>query len=237
MRFWATVVLFVCVSASVAALPSHRHVVKRSTVPPTTTSPTNVTSTWPYGFMEFASLWAKCREWQLFNPSKATDGANRSEMGTIGSACTALLDAMKDMKKADPGPEKEETVMAEFNDIVPLLQCTNLQINREEIMAVLEHDTNAINDDPFLSMTARLAEMCDSVFKAYADQKKGNRPQKRLEKKAVANGVYPDETPHDAASHQGLRCLLKGISREWFDWIDVAIQAVTDIVLGVIFEG
>ncbi|KAH3821942.1 uncharacterized protein LOC127831844 isoform X2 [Dreissena polymorpha] len=178
MRFWATVVLFVCVSASVAALLSHRHVVKGSTVPPTTTSLTNVTSTWPYGFMEFASLWAKCREWQLFNPSKATDGANRSEMGSIGIACTGLLDAMKDMK-TDSGPEKEETVMAEFNANFPLLQCTNLQINREEIMAVLEHDTNAINDDPFLSMTARLAEMCDSEFKAYADQKKINRPQKR----------------------------------------------------------
>ncbi|KAH3702967.1 hypothetical protein DPMN_077995 [Dreissena polymorpha] len=34
----------------------------------------------------------------------------------------------------------------------------------------------------------------------------------RLEKKALANSVDPDETPHDAASHQGLRCLLKGIS-------------------------
>ena len=31
-------------------------------------------------------------------------------------------------------------------------------------------------------------------------------------KKALANSVDPDETPHDAASHQGLRCLLKGIS-------------------------
>ncbi|KAH3808390.1 hypothetical protein DPMN_136743 [Dreissena polymorpha] len=31
-------------------------------------------------------------------------------------------------------------------------------------------------------------------------------------KKAFANSVDPDETPHDAASHQGLRCLLKGIS-------------------------
>ena len=28
----------------------------------------------------------------------------------------------------------------------------------------------------------------------------------------MANSVDPDETPHDAASHQGLRCLLKGIS-------------------------
>jgi len=27
----------------------------------------------------------------------------------------------------------------------------------------------------------------------------------------LANSVDPDETPHDAASHQGLRCLLKGI--------------------------
>ncbi len=31
-------------------------------------------------------------------------------------------------------------------------------------------------------------------------------------KKALANSVDPDETPHNAASHQGLRCLLKGIS-------------------------
>ena len=31
-------------------------------------------------------------------------------------------------------------------------------------------------------------------------------------KKALANSVDPDETPHDAASHQGLRCLLKGMS-------------------------
>ncbi|KAH3819077.1 hypothetical protein DPMN_120808 [Dreissena polymorpha] len=31
-------------------------------------------------------------------------------------------------------------------------------------------------------------------------------------KKAFANSVDPDETPHDAASHQGLRCLLKEIS-------------------------
>ncbi|KAH3699558.1 hypothetical protein DPMN_074516 [Dreissena polymorpha] len=31
-------------------------------------------------------------------------------------------------------------------------------------------------------------------------------------KQAFANSVDPDETPHDAASHQGLRCLLKGIS-------------------------
>ncbi|KAH3702565.1 hypothetical protein DPMN_077589, partial [Dreissena polymorpha] len=30
--------------------------------------------------------------------------------------------------------------------------------------------------------------------------------------KALANSVDPDEMPHDAASHQGLRCLLKGIS-------------------------
>ncbi|KAH3725437.1 hypothetical protein DPMN_051270, partial [Dreissena polymorpha] len=34
----------------------------------------------------------------------------------------------------------------------------------------------------------------------------------RLEKKALAKSVDPDETPHDAASHQGLRCLFKGIS-------------------------
>ncbi|KAH3824015.1 hypothetical protein DPMN_125843, partial [Dreissena polymorpha] len=48
-------------------------------------------------------------------------------------------------------------------------------------------------------------------------------------KKALANSVDPDETPHDAASHQGLRCLLKGISRglsyidptsvQRYDWI------------------
>jgi len=31
-------------------------------------------------------------------------------------------------------------------------------------------------------------------------------------KNALANSVDPDETPHDASSHQGLRCLLKGIS-------------------------
>jgi hypothetical protein len=31
-------------------------------------------------------------------------------------------------------------------------------------------------------------------------------------KKTLANSVDPDETPHDAASHQGVRCLLKGIS-------------------------
>ncbi|KAH3771788.1 hypothetical protein DPMN_173117 [Dreissena polymorpha] len=31
-------------------------------------------------------------------------------------------------------------------------------------------------------------------------------------KKPLANNVDPDETPHHAASHQGLRCLLKGIS-------------------------
>ncbi|KAH3855604.1 hypothetical protein DPMN_098174 [Dreissena polymorpha] len=31
-------------------------------------------------------------------------------------------------------------------------------------------------------------------------------------KRALANGADPDETPHDAASHLGLRCLLKGIS-------------------------
>jgi hypothetical protein len=31
-------------------------------------------------------------------------------------------------------------------------------------------------------------------------------------KRALANSVDPDETPHDAASRQGLRCLLKGIS-------------------------
>ncbi|KAH3741761.1 hypothetical protein DPMN_048487 [Dreissena polymorpha] len=29
---------------------------------------------------------------------------------------------------------------------------------------------------------------------------------------ALANSVDPYETPHDAASHQGLRCLLIGIS-------------------------
>ncbi|KAH3821981.1 hypothetical protein DPMN_123750 [Dreissena polymorpha] len=29
---------------------------------------------------------------------------------------------------------------------------------------------------------------------------------RRLEKKAFANSVDPDETPHDAASHLGLRC-------------------------------
>ncbi|KAH3885126.1 hypothetical protein DPMN_009116 [Dreissena polymorpha] len=34
----------------------------------------------------------------------------------------------------------------------------------------------------------------------------------RLEKKALANSEDPDETPHDAASNLGLRCLLKEIS-------------------------
>ena len=28
----------------------------------------------------------------------------------------------------------------------------------------------------------------------------------------MANSVDPDETPHDATSHRGLRCLPKGIS-------------------------
>ena len=31
-------------------------------------------------------------------------------------------------------------------------------------------------------------------------------------KKALANSVDPNETPHAAASHLGLRCLLEGIS-------------------------
>ena len=31
-------------------------------------------------------------------------------------------------------------------------------------------------------------------------------------KKTLANSKDPDETPHDAASHLGLRCLLEGIS-------------------------
>ncbi|KAH3855644.1 hypothetical protein DPMN_098214, partial [Dreissena polymorpha] len=30
-----------------------------------------------------------------------------------------------------------------------------------------------------------------------------------MHEKALANSVDPDETPHDAASHQGLHCLLK----------------------------
>ncbi|KAH3724921.1 hypothetical protein DPMN_050748, partial [Dreissena polymorpha] len=38
----------------------------------------------------------------------------------------------------------------------------------------------------------------------------------RLEKKALTNSVDPDETPHDAASHQGLRCLLTEISSDKF---------------------
>ncbi|KAH3821950.1 uncharacterized protein LOC127831849 [Dreissena polymorpha] len=182
MKFGATVLLFVCVTANVEALPRNRHVVKRRTVPPSPTPHTDVTSTWPYGFMEFVSLWAKCRELELVtstDASEATGGAYWSDMGTIGIVCTDLFVAMKDMK-TDLKPEAEGTVMAEFNEIFPLFQCTNLQIYREETMAVLKHDADAINDDPFLSMTARLAEKCDSVFKAYADQKKGNRPQKRF---------------------------------------------------------
>ncbi|KAH3877524.1 hypothetical protein DPMN_001397 [Dreissena polymorpha] len=35
-------------------------------------------------------------------------------------------------------------------------------------------------------------------------------------KTAFANSEDPDETPHDAASHLGLRCLLKGISETTF---------------------
>ena len=31
-------------------------------------------------------------------------------------------------------------------------------------------------------------------------------------KKVLSNKVYPDEKPHDAASHQGLRSLLTGMS-------------------------
>ncbi|KAH3770763.1 uncharacterized protein LOC127844325 [Dreissena polymorpha] len=180
MRFGATVLLFVCFSACVAALPRNQHVVNRRAVPPPPTRQTDVTSTWPYGFMEFASLWAKCREWELFtttDPSTATEEANRSDMGTLGIACTDLFDSMKDMK-TDLSPEEEAAAMAQFNDNFPLFQCTNLQIYREETMAFLEHDTNAYNDDPFLSMTVRLAEMCYSVFKAYDDQ--GNRPEKRF---------------------------------------------------------
>ncbi|KAH3863558.1 hypothetical protein DPMN_026547 [Dreissena polymorpha] len=38
----------------------------------------------------------------------------------------------------------------------------------------------------------------------------------RQKKKALESSVDPDETPHDAPSHQGLRCLLKGISLIWW---------------------
>ncbi|KAH3715550.1 hypothetical protein DPMN_058261 [Dreissena polymorpha] len=34
----------------------------------------------------------------------------------------------------------------------------------------------------------------------------------QMTKKDFANSIDPVETPHDAASHQGLRCVLKGIS-------------------------
>ena len=45
-------------------------------------------------------------------------------------------------------------------------------------------------------------------------------------KKALANSVDPDETPHDAASHQGLRCLLKGISMRNIIKIEINIQDI-----------
>ena len=39
--------------------------------------------------------------------------------------------------------------------------------------------------------------------------------------KALANSVDPDDMPHDAASHQGLGCLLKGNSVRKFLSIEI----------------
>ncbi|KAH3829205.1 hypothetical protein DPMN_131198, partial [Dreissena polymorpha] len=52
-----------------------------------------------------------------------------------------------------------------------------------------------------------------------------NKRHAREKKKAFANSVDPDETPHDAASHQGLRCLLKEISI-------IPLRLVLSLVLG-----
>ncbi|KAH3874921.1 hypothetical protein DPMN_038178 [Dreissena polymorpha] len=46
----------------------------------------------------------------------------------------------------------------------------------------------------------------------------------KRDKKALANSVDPDETPHDATSHQGLRCLLKGISSSYRQPASVVTQ-------------
>ncbi|KAH3696010.1 hypothetical protein DPMN_083474 [Dreissena polymorpha] len=46
------------------------------------------------------------------------------------------------------------------------------------------------------------------------NEKTGYTNKALVLKKALANSVDPDETPHDAASHQGLRCLLRGISAD-----------------------
>ena len=47
----------------------------------------------------------------------------------------------------------------------------------------------------------------------------------------VANSVDPDETPHDAASHLGLHCLLRSVCPNTYGKYDSYTQIKTSLLL------
>ncbi|KAH3892034.1 uncharacterized protein LOC127856837 [Dreissena polymorpha] len=163
MRFGATVLILVCVSASVDAFHRNPKLFNRHLALPTP-SPTkrpDAANKWPFGIMEFASLFAKCHEWEMFittDPSEDTD----PDM-TLAIACNKMSTVMEKIKNDD----FTEADTALFNEYFPLLQCTNLQIDRERILDYLGETTTDIDSDPFLASTARLAAECQGVFEKY----------------------------------------------------------------------
>ncbi|KAH3877731.1 hypothetical protein DPMN_001608 [Dreissena polymorpha] len=163
MRFGATVLIFVCVSASVDAFPKNPKLFNRHLALPTpaSTKRPDDANKWPFGFMEFASLFAKCHEWEMFITTDQSEDTDPDM--TLAIACNKMSTVIEKIKNDD----FIEADTATFNEFFPLLQCTNLQIDRERILDYLGETNTDIESDPFLASTARLAVRCEGIFEKY----------------------------------------------------------------------
>ncbi|XP_060565369.1 uncharacterized protein LOC132724519 isoform X2 [Ruditapes philippinarum] len=116
---------------------------------------------WPYGWFEYASLVGKCvgaLNWLEFlemDPPKE---------GMLAEACPKAIELAESMK--DSSDDDEQKLNQLMKDMFPLLQCVNLQAEREEVfVAVSLNDKNA-EEDVFLKESQQLADVCEKVYES-----------------------------------------------------------------------
>ncbi|XP_052252009.1 uncharacterized protein LOC127858775 [Dreissena polymorpha] len=129
----------------------------------------DVKDRWPYGWLEFAGLYAKCEsgkilveQWGEYLQAALEAVDVDGEDSVLANACPHVMEAGRKLAEADE--EGRKAAEKYLNLGFPLTQCANLMADKESLSLTILLSGGDPADNEFLKGADELFELCDKVF-------------------------------------------------------------------------
>ncbi|XP_045187888.2 uncharacterized protein LOC123545635 [Mercenaria mercenaria] len=164
---------------------------------------------WPYGWIEFASLLGKCeaaRNWfEILEMDMET-----SDEGVLSHACPKTYECAENLLNATEEELKEVTKF--MNEVFPLLQCANLQADKEALGFALMVNGKNITEDIYMKETEELFNVCYKLFESVEGEVE--ELDKDMEKIEEIEENATEEATRDAKIKSLLRQLINTAAKK-----------------------